>query len=349
MSNIRLRYIRGWVDKKTGKAYWRFRRRGYKEVTLPGLPGSREFMAAYQQALDQAQVPIGAKRTKAGSVSAAIVGYYDSTMFFGSLAPSTQAIRRQILERFRADHGDKPIALLPQRFIVLMLGKLKPSVAIGWLSAIRHLMQYAVSANLCEIDPTQGIRLKTPKSDGIYTWSEQDIAAYEAGHGVGTKARLALALGLYTAQRRNDVLRMGRQHIHDGILSVKQQKTGAALRIPVHPDLRAIIDATPGGHLTFLTTRTGKPYAGDNFSEQFRAWCKAARLPEKCSFHGLRKAACRRLAEAGCSVNEIAAISGHATLREVQRYTKAVDQERMARNAMARQVNDIATTGVKSG
>jgi integrase len=228
------------------------------------------------------------------------------------------------------------------------LESLKSSVAINWLSAIRHLMQYAVSANMCEVDPTQGIKLKTPKSDGIYTWSEQDIAAYEAAHGVGTKARLALALGLYTGQRRGDVLRMGRQHIRDGILSVKQQKTGVELRIPVHPDLRAIIDATPGDHLTFLTTRTGKPYAGDNFSEQFRAWCKAARLSEECSFHGLRKAACRRLAEAGCSVNEIAAVSGHATLREVQRYTKAVDQERMARSALARQVNDSATANVKS-
>jgi integrase len=54
------------------------------------------------------------------------------------------------------------------------------------------------------------------------------------------------------------------------------------------------------------------------------------------SAHGLRKAACRRLAEAGCSANEIAAISGHASLREVERYTRAADQERMARNAMAR-------------
>ena len=291
-------------------------------------------------------MPVGAARTKQGTVNAAIVGYYDSMMFFGSLAPSTQAIRRQILERFRTDHGDKPIALLPKRFIVLTIGKLKPSVAINWLSAIRHLMQYGVSANMCEVDPTQGIKLKTSKSDGIYTWREQDIAAYEAAHGVGTKARLALALGLYTGQRRGDVLRMGRQHIRDGILSVKQQKTGVELRIPVHPDLRAIIDATPGDHLTFLTTRTGKPYAGDNFSEQFRAWCKAARLSEECSFHGLRKAACRRLAEAGCSVNEIAAVSGHATLREVQRYTKAVDQERMARSA--RQANDSATASVKS-
>jgi integrase len=116
----------------------------------------------------------------------------------------------------------------------------------------------------------------------------------------------------------------------------------------VHPDLHAIIDATAGEHLTFLVTRTGKPYAGDNFSAQFRAWCEAAQAPDGCSFHGLRKAACRRLAEAGCSVNEIAAISGHATLREVQRYTKAVDQERMARSAMARQVNDSATSSVKS-
>ena len=342
------RYVQSFVDRKTGAVFHYFRRRGYPRVRLPGLPGSREFIEAYQRALDSQQMPTGAARTKQGTVNAAIVGYYDSMMFFGSLAPSTQAIRRQILERFRTDHGDKPIALLPTRFIVLTIGKLKSSVAINWLSAIRHLMQYAVSANMCEVDPTQGIKLKTPKSDGIYTWSEQDIAAYEAAHGVGTKARLALALGLYTGQRRGDVLRMGRQHIRDGILSVKQQKTGVELRIPVHPDLRAIIDATPGDHLTFLTTRTGKPYAGDNFSEQFRAWCKAARLSEECSFHGLRKAACRRLAEAGCSVNEIAAVSGHATLREVQRYTKAVDQERMARSALARQVNDSATASVKS-
>jgi len=166
-------------------------------------------MAAYQQALDQPQIQIGAKRTKAGSVSATVAGCYDSSMFFGSLAPSTQAIRRQILERFRVEHGDKPIAVLPQKFIVLMLGKLKPSVAISRLTAFRHLMAYAVSAGLCETDPTQGIKLKTRKSDGIYTWSEQDIAAFEAAHAIGTKARLALALGLFTGQRRGDVLRMG--------------------------------------------------------------------------------------------------------------------------------------------
>ena len=253
-------------------------------------------------------------------------------------------------ERFRAEHGDKPIAELPPKFITLTLNKLRPSVARNWFKAIRHLMQYAVAADLCKVDPTQGLKLPKIKTSGIYTWNETDIATYELAWPIGTKARLAFVLLLYTAQRRSDVIRIGRQHIRNGVLQVRQAKTGTVLDIPVHQQLQAIIDATPGEHLTFLTTKTGKPYSGNDFSEQFRAWCDAAELPKECSAHGLRKAACRRLAEAGCSANEIAAISGHATLSEVQRYTKAADQARMARNAMARQAaaNDPATSSVKS-
>jgi integrase len=269
-------------------------------------------------------------------VNHAIVAYYDSMVHFGSLAPSTQRMRRQILERFREAHGDLPIAELPAKFITLTLNKLKPEAARSWLKAIRHLMQYAVSVELAKSDPTQGVKLPKHKTDGIHTWTEDEIAAFESAHAIGTKPRLALALLLYTAQRRGDVIRMGRQHINNGVLHVRQQKTGAVLDIPLHTDLQSIIAATAGEHLTFLTTVTGRPWAPDPFSREFRKWCDAAGLPEECSAHGLRKAACRRLAEAGCSANEIAAISGHATLAEVQRYTKAVDQARMARNAMAR-------------
>jgi integrase len=104
----------------------------------------------------------------------------------------------------------------------------------------------------------------------------------------------------------------------------------------VRPELRAVLDATPGEYLTFLVTATGKPYGGNHISETFREWCDAAGLPQRCKPHGLRKAACRRLAEAGCSGNEIMAISGHATLKELVRYTAAADQARLARNAMTR-------------
>jgi hypothetical protein len=141
---------------------------------------------------------------------------------------------------------------------------------------------------------------------------------------------------LYTTQRRGDVVKMGRQHVKDGVLTVKQQKTGVPLAIPVHPELRTVLDATPGEHLTFLVTTTGKPYGPNHFSESFREWCDAAGLPKRCSAHGLRKAPCRRFAEAGCSANEIMAHSGHGTMKELVRYTKGADQARLARNAMTR-------------
>jgi integrase len=333
MTHIRLKYVQAFVDRKTGAVFRYFRRPGFPRVRLPGLPGSPEFNRAYEDALAGAPAEIGAKRTRPGTVNAALAGYYQS-LEWRSLSAGTQAHRRSILERFRAAHGDKPIALLPQKFIVLTLSSLPPFAARNWLKALRALLQFAVTRCLRQDDPTQGIKLPPAKSDGIYTWTEDDIAAFEASHAIGT--RLALGLLLFTAQRRGDVIRMGPQHIRDGVLTVRQQKTSTTLAIPVHSDLRAILDATPCEHLTFLVTRTGRPFIGSNFSEQFRVWCAAAGLPNQCSPHGLRKAACRRLAEAGCSANEIAAISGHATLKEVERYTRAVDQARMARNAMAR-------------
>src|SRR5262249_2861774 len=178
--------------------------------------------------------------------------------------------------------------------------------------------------------------------DGFHTWSEEEITQFEANHPIGTKPRLALALLLYTAQRRSDVVRMGRQHIKGGVLTVRPKKTetttGVTLAIPVHPHLQAVLEATPSEHLTFLVTTTGKPYSPNHFSETFREWCDAAGLPKRCTAHGLRKAACRRLAEAGCSANEIMAMSGHATMKELVRYTKAADQARLARNALAKAV-----------
>ena len=295
-------------------------------MRLLGLPWSPEFMEAYAEANKQIREPIVSPRIKHGSVGAAVAMFYGSLQFT-SLGAETQASRRAILEKFRAEYGTYPTATLPQKFVVAALNRMKPFAARNWLKAIRALCQFCVTQELCSVDVTQGIKLPKVKSDGHHTWTEQEIARYEATHPVGTKARLAIALLIYTAQRRGDVIRMGRQHIRDGVLIVRQQKTGVTLAIPVHSDLQHVLDATPGEHLTFLTTRSG-PYMGNNFSKQFRAWCSEAELPARCTVHGLRKAACRRLAEAGCSANEIAAISGHATLREIARYTRAVDQEK---------------------
>ena len=132
--------------------------------------------------------------------------------------------------------------------------------------------------------------------------------------------------------RRGDFIRMGKQHVRGDVLTVKQQKTGASLLIPIHPELRTV----PATQMTFLTTLRGKSWIGKAFAQWFVVACDKAGLPSDCTFHGLRKAACRRLAEAGSTVHEIAAISGHTTLKEIERYTKAADQARLASAAMAR-------------
>jgi integrase len=316
--------------------YHYFRRHGQTRVRLPGVVGSAEFMAAYQQALAAAPSPIGAeKRSKPGSVSVALAEYYQSQAF-RSLTGGTPQQRRSILERFREAHGHLSLPSLPKEFLVALLDTMAPNPARLWLRALRHFLRWAEQRRLIRQDPTLGIRIRSPRSDGHHTWSESEIAQFEAHHPIGSKARLALALGVFTAQRRSDVIRIGRQHIHDGMLTVRQQKTGTVLTIPMHAELARIINATPIGHLTLLTTRFGRSYRNNNFSDQFRAWCEDTGLPQACVFHGLRKAAARRLAEAGCTAHEIAAMTGHKSLREVEHYTRAADQARLAQAAMAK-------------
>jgi len=341
VTKLHLKYVQSFGG------YHYFRRRGSPRIPLPGIVGSAEFMAAYQQALAAAPVAVGESlRSKPGSVSAAIAEYYGSQAF-RSLTGGTPAQRRAILERFREQHGHMPLASLPKEFAVALLDTMAPNAARLWLRALRHFLRWAEQRLLIRHDPTLGIRIRPPKSSGHHTWTESEIAQYETAHPVGSKARLALALGLYTAQRRSDVIRIGRQHIRDGVLTVRQQKTGTALTIPVHSELQKIIDATPIGHLTLLTTRFGRSYRDNNFSDQFRAWCEHAALPRHCVFHGLRKAAARRLAEAGCTAHEIAAMTGHKSLREVEHYTRAADQVRLAKAAVAKTQEQTGTQSVK--
>jgi len=338
MTRIRLQYVNSFRDRH-GQLRHYFRRPGCKSVALPGLPGSAEFMESYQAALAGDTAPraeIGASRTRPGTIAALTVQYFNS-ISFQNLAAETKRTRRNILERFRADHGDKRVALLQRAHIEKMvLAKVAtPASARNFLNTIRAMLQFAVDTGIRADNPTIGVKRVKIKTDGYRTWTEDDIAAFEARHPVGTRARLAFGLLLYTAQRRSDVVQMGRQHVRDRVLYLRQQqKTGTPLAIPLHPELQAVLDATPSNHLTFLTTASGKPFTAAGFTNWFRDCCNVAGLPKGTSAHGLRKAACRRLAESGCSENEIAAISGHKDWKEVKRYTSAANQLQMARQGM---------------
>jgi integrase len=356
------KYVNGFVDRH-GTVYHYVRRPGGKSARLPGLPWSPEFMAAYHAALcgeaaPRAEMQIGASRTVEGTVNALITAYLDcsprSTSPFKTLAPETQRKWRNELERFRNAHGDKRLfrtkpdgtrEMLLRREKVQQLVNEKastPAAQRNFLITLRVLFGWAVSEGRIPDDPTLGVKREKVKTTGHRTWSEGDIEQFEQAHAIGTRARLALALLLYTGQRRGDVIRMGVQHTRGGILTIDQGKTKGAeeshLEIPVHPKLAEIIDATPSGHLTFLTTEVGKPYTSGGFGNWFRGKCKEAGLTEGLSAHGLRKACARRLAEMGCTAHQIAAITGHASIAEVQRYTLAADRKRLAREAMKKMV-----------
>ena len=173
------------------------------------------------------------------------------------------------------------------------------------------------------------------KSDGYHTWTEDEIEAFDKRWPLGTQERLAKDMLLFTGQRRGDVRLMGPQHVRAGAVKVRQQKTGAHLDIALHHELTASIEARPTNHLAYITTPAGEPYTAAGFGNWFGDTCRKAGLKD-CSAHGLRKAAARRLAEAGCTANEIVAVTGHSTPKEVARYTKAADQKRMAGAAISK-------------
>lgn len=89
------------------------------------------------------------------------------------------------------------------------------------------------------------------------------------------------------------------------------------------------------GVKTFLVTDYGKPFTPAGFGNKMREWCDEAGLPH-CSAHGLRKAFLRRMAEAGCSEDYIASISGHKDYREIRKYVQAANKARMATEGMAK-------------
>ena len=335
MSRIKLRYVHQFVDRN-GHARYYFRRGGARRP-LPGLPGSSEFMAAYGAMLADPALPVVvAHHAGVGSVAAAVKGYLASAAFVG-LADLTRVSRRRILETFAKEHGHRLIAELERKNINTILKPFasKPGASRNFIAALRVLVRYAIDVGLRSNDPTIGIKMAKLAPGGLYSWNEDDIAAFEARHPVGTRARLALALLLYSGQRRNDVLAFGWQHVRDGCLHLRQHKTGKPLIIPIHPELQVVLDATSADNMTFLVSNRGGPYHPSAFTHWFKDRCQEAGLPRRAGPHGLRKACCRRLAEAGCSMKVIAAISGHASLREIARYTDAADQLKLAEQGMA--------------
>lgn len=335
MTPINLPYIHRFRDRH-GKVRHYVRKRGCKPIALRGEPGSEEFVASYREAIAAAVKPKPAPKEGPGTIGALIASWRASAEF-RQLSRSTQQVYRRITDRLRQEHGHRLVGQLPTEKVRKLVAEKANTPAAGnhLLRILRLLMRHAIEDGWRKDDPTIGVRRLKEAKIGIHSWTEEEIAAFEEHWPSGTKQRLAMALLLYTGQRRSDVVRMGRQHIRGGKLDVAQRKTKTKLAIPLHPELANELDRARSEHLTFLVTEYGAPFTAPGFYNVFKDWCRSAGLPH-CSPHGLRKAAARRLAEAGCTAHEIASITGHRTLSEVARYTMAADQVRLAEAAIAR-------------
>jgi integrase len=332
------KFVQAFIDRH-GKPRFYFRRVGFKTVKLPGLPWSPEFMAAYELAMGGESAPRvdARRRTLPGTIEALVVTYYKSDEWQHGFAEDTRKSRRRIIEKFRAEHGDKRVALLREEHIRKMLSKIdRPVAKRNWLKAIRGLLRSAIPA-MRKDDPTVGISvIKLPATKGHHTWTDDEIKQYREHWPLGTQQRLVMEFALETASRRGEVVRLGPQHVKNGRIRIERAHGSLDVDIPITPELRAACDAMPKAHLTYIVTTHSKPRSKYGLGNDFAKWATDAGLPKRCRLHGLKKGGMRRLAEAGTTSHELMAISGHKTLSEVERYTRDADRKRLATSGMAK-------------
>jgi len=311
--------------------YIRFRK-GRVDTYIHEKPGTPEFDRAYVAAFNDQPEPVGSSRTRPGSF-AALAAIYRQSPEFTKNRPSTQLTYNGIIDRFLEEYGTRSVRQIERKHIKAIIGKMsdRKQAANNLLKIIRRMLNLAVDIGMIPHNPALGMTAYPSKTRGFYTATESDFGKYEDTHPSGTKARMAYALLRYTTVRRGDVVLLGKQHIQNGRLVFDQGKTGYRVDIPIVPELWREIEKCEG--MTFLLTEYGKPYSAAGFGNKMRAWCDEAGLPE-CSAHSFRKGTSKWLAEHGRTTNQIAAVTGHQSLKEVETYTREAERRRLADAAL---------------
>lgn len=352
MTTIRLRYINRFRDRHGRERHY-FRPPNGIAVPLPGKPGSPEYMAAYNEAAAAVAPKDPKRRTrgKDGTFERLAFEYYSTTAFKGQ-KPGTQKTNRSIIDRFLNDHGHRLVRQMEYRHVEKIIAAKvdKPAAANNLLKRLRVLMRLAIRLKWRADDPTLDVK---PFGEGSYhTWTEKEIAQYEARWPVGSQERTAFALHIFTGQRKSDVVKMTWADYDRaaGTITLQQKKTDQEAKdeeivIPAHPALKDALAAAPMAHVMMLVTAYGKPFTENGYGNWMADKIGASGVSDRCVLHGLRKAAARRLAEAGCSASQIMSITGHKSLKEAERYVRAAEQKKLAQAAVINLTEHLAGKG----
>jgi integrase len=326
-----------------GKTVWYVRVGKGPRTRIRAEFGTAEFDAQYQAAI--ARVPRSSKAGAAVGSLAWLIDRYREVDAWRSLSLATRRQRENILRQVMESAGDKPYAAITAATIAAGRDRrvATPFQARHFLDTMRGLFEWARDAGIVKVNPAASVKYPTLKSGaGFPVWTEDDVAAYEAKWPLGTRRRVWIAVPLYTGLRRGDAVCIGRQHVRDGVATIKTQKTNTEVHLPILPALREVLEAGPTADLAFICGINGKPMTKESFGNAFADACRAAGV--KKSAHGLRKIGATRAANNGATVAQLNAIFGWTGSKMAILYTENADRRRLAQQAIGKLVNETATS-----
>lgn len=317
-----------------GKVYWRFRRNGFS-TNIPGPYGSPEFLAAYEAALAGSKTPRSS--TALAGILAWLIEQYLRSLRFKNLSDSRKRTIRLELDWLREQAGKYHFERLEVRHVEALMSKKKGPTAANTVKKNLSMLFNFAAKKLGYTGPNparHAERMKT-NPDGFHTWTEAEVNRFLERHGPGTKARLVMLLALNTGMARQDLARVGRQHVKAGRIAYRRHKTAVAADMPILPELAEELSHVPKDRLLFVTQdKSDKPYAVASLGNWFRDRCAEANVPG--SLHGLRKAGATRLADAGATEWEIASYLAHSDTTQASVYTKKANRARLADSGFAK-------------
>lgn len=315
-----------------GKRVWYVRVNRGPRIRIRADYGTPEFDEAYKAALDGESASVK-KESSRGSLDWLVMLYRQSSAWV-QLSIATRRQRENILRPVLESAGREPLSHITKQAIRQGCERRKdtPAQARHFLDTMRGIFRWAVESDLVKTDPTQGIKVRKPKSAGFPVWTDEEIEAFENRWPRGTRERLMFDVFLYTGLRRGDAAALGKQHIRDGVITLDTQKNGMRVSIPILPDLAETLAVSRTGDLAIIATDEGKNFAKASLGTAFREACRAAGV--KKSAHGLRKAAATHAANRGATVAQLEAIFGWEGGRMASLYTRSADRRALAQAAM---------------
>ena len=276
-------------------------------------PGTPEFVREYHDAQASLRQP------RAGTFMT-IIAQYKAAPDFTGLAASTRRAYLAYIKLIEDEFGDLPVAALADRRV---RGEFKtwrdtfaetPRKADYAWTTLARIMSFAKDRGIIATNPCErGGRLYVAdRKDKI--WTEEDIAAVLAV--ASSEIQLALVLALWSGQRQGDLLRLPWSAYETPYIRLRQSKGGRRVAMPAGAPLRALLDATTRRGPLILTNTLGRPWTSDGFRTSWGKACERAGV-DGLTFHDLRGTAVVRLAIAGASVPQIAAVTGHS-LKDVE-------------------------------